>query len=191
MERALKEEGKDPRTQLCLWNFGPDVLTKEEHRPLTEYIKTEDAFKTPIVLHLFGLADYPQSMVLTEDDHMEFLVSLHRESAVHGADGVIPTYLEAALMDSSLLLLGYRLHDWDFRVLFRGLLDVDPRTAEMRETGVAIQLDPKEQVGILDIKEASSYLNKYFGKANIRVQWGKRDKFIARLSEEWANWQKE
>lgn len=193
MERALIEAGKEPRTQLSLWNVDPEILAPE-HRPLSGYARDEDAIKRPIVYHLYGLAKHPQSMVLTEDDHMDFLMSLHRESATHAADGIVPPYLEAALRDSSLLLLGYRLHDWDFRVLFRGLLNIDGKQAMNRGTGVAIQLDPEDQPGLKDKEVAEAvknYLDAYFEQANIRVLLGNPDRFIARLCQEWAKWRTE
>jgi hypothetical protein len=188
MERALIDAGKKPRTQLSLWNMDAQILA-QEHRPLPGFSKDEEAIKRPIVYHLYGLALYPQSMVLTEDDHMDFLMSLHRESATHAADGVVPLYLELALGNSSLLLLGYRLHDWDFRVLFRGLLNIGRRQATDRGTGVAIQLDPKEQAGLQDVAQAvKDYLDAYFEQANICVLLGNTDRFVGRLCEEWARW---
>jgi hypothetical protein len=52
--------------------------------------------------------------VLTEDDYLDFLVKVSWDNTV------IPPRIAEALTDSSLLLLGYHLQDWDFRVMFRG-----------------------------------------------------------------------
>jgi hypothetical protein len=181
MERALVAADKTPRTQLCFWNLETENVD-EEHRPISSY---KADIKNPLVFHLFGLEQYPNSMVLSEDDYMDFLVRVARDEAGDSGDRVIPPYLEAELRDSSLLLLGYRLQDWDFRVLFRGLLKDDLNQVRQRREGVAIQLNPKDQPEVKREKDAKTYLSKYFKAANIRVHWGSTDDFIVSLCKEW------
>ena len=63
----------------------------------------------PLVFHVFGNVDSPDSLVLTEDDYLGHLV------AVTEAKALIPLAVRRSLADSSLLLLGLGLEDWDAR----------------------------------------------------------------------------
>lgn len=185
MERALRRvPGKEPRTQVCLWNMEPSNVAPE-HRPDPKYTPT---IENPLVYHLFGYEKYPTSMVLSEDDYLKFLWKLARDELDQSGNRILPAELEAELRQSSLLLLGYRLQDWDFRVLFRGLLAAHPEFAEQRRPSVAIQLDPKEQPDVPNLKEAHFHLNRYFDKANFRVKLGNSDDFIATLKRAWQQW---
>ena len=95
----------------------------EPHRVLAEmqlpvYMTTNyDNFMTPVVFHLHGNDMVPQSLVLTEDDYLEFLVALSRDTRI------IPEPIRRAMVGSSLLFIGYSLADSTFRVLHRGLTD--------------------------------------------------------------------
>jgi hypothetical protein len=60
-------------------------------------------------------------------------------------------------------LLVYRLADWDFRVLFRGL--IDSMESSLRRISVAVQLSPE------DLKQ-QEYLVDYFGNIKVEVYWG-------------------
>ncbi|MCB0114303.1 MAG: SIR2 family protein, partial [Caldilineaceae bacterium] len=184
MERALLLEGRTPRTRLCLWNLEPANI-EEQHRFDPSY--TPDP-KNPVVYHLHGLANYPSSMVLSEDDYLAFLSRLARGTPDGSGDHGIPPFLEAELRESSLLLMGYRLQDWDFRVLFRGLLNTNANLIRSRRPSVAIQFDPKDQPGISSEKEARDYLDDYFEIANFRVQWGSSDDFVETLWQKWQRW---
>jgi hypothetical protein len=143
MERALDSEGRHPRTQICFL-FGEPSNVAPEHRPDPDIVLTPER---PLVYHLHGFERYPESLVLSEDDYLGFLARVSEE----GKDTkmpFVPLYLSDALAVSSLILLGYRLHDWDFRVLFRGIIRAK-KGAEMYRSaqgkfGLAIQLDPKE-----------------------------------------------
>jgi hypothetical protein len=78
-----------------------------------------------------------------------------------------------------LLLLGYKLHDWDLRVLLQGLIRHRPR----RFHSFAIQL-PVEDEGVRDTEEFKKYLDEYFNQAKFTVYWGSPQSFTDTL------WQK-
>lgn len=181
IEQALIAEGKHPRSRMCLWNMDAKAV-EPEHRSDPKY---EPDIQNPVVYHLFGMEKYPDSLVLSEDDYLRFLWRLAQPPADDGDELIIPSYLEAELKASSLLLLGYRLQDWDLRVLFHGLLNVD-RVATARErTSVAIQIDPDDQPLVKNRKEAEYYLESYFKEARFRMQIQQVDDFIAELWESW------
>ena len=152
MEVALRRAGKNPRTEICRWHKGldgiPTVLDGD-------YQPTKDE---PLVYHLHGVDIHPGSLVLTEDDYMEFLVAIS-QNVGRGTDP-IPRRVRQAMADSSLILLGYSLNTWDFRVLFWGLIKPRP----LQQTSVSVQLLPSE------IEQV--YLQKYLNEFEFQVFWG-------------------
>lgn len=182
MERALIAVGRKPRTQICFWAGQPVEYAHESHHIDSNFVPNADH---PLVYHLFGLESYPESLVLSEDDHLDFLAKIS-----HGTSQkkpILPLYLRKALTQSSLLLLGYRLQDWDFRILFRGIISGTP--SSLRKFSLAIQLDPRSQQKIVSADEARRYLQKYFGACNFNVEWGTTISFVRQLwqvcSEQW------
>jgi hypothetical protein len=173
LENALKAANKEPRTEICYWYeaLEEDVCSVFEQDP--DY---QPSVEEPLVFHLHGLDACPSSLVLTEDDYLDFLVKVSLDPEA------VPKRVAQALADSSLLLLGYQLYDWDFRVIFRGLIAT--KRASRRLLSMSIQLTP-EQVGIRDFEEAQNYLEQYFDKANFDIYWGDTQSFTRELWEQW------
>jgi hypothetical protein len=174
MVRALKERDKAPQRELCQWN------TLLEHQD--SIFDTEPGFEPteerPIVFHLHGHVDIPQSLVLTEDDYLDFLVRVSREQ------DLIPPRIQRAFRETSLLFLGYRLADWDFRVLFRSLAGYLEKS--IQQVHVSVQLLPVEaEVSDELRREVRAYLNKYFGRLNVKVYWGTCGDFVRELAKQW------
>jgi hypothetical protein len=133
---------------------------------------------------VFGLEAYIDSMVLNEDDYLDFLSVLARDTS--SANRIMPAYLQQAIAKSSLLLLGYRLRDWEFRVMFRGLI----RPSTLRDFNLAIQMDLRRQSGRASAEQIKAYLEKYFGSSNFTVSWDTPQAFMTRLWNEWQEWRK-
>ena len=92
---------------------------------------------SPLIYHLFGHHARPRSLVLTEDDYFDFLIGVTRDK------DLVPVGVRRAFADSSLMFLGFRLDEWDFRVLFRSIINQEgDRRSE--HTHVAVQIDPEE-----------------------------------------------
>ena len=176
LERALEAEGKKPRTQVCFWSGGGSSA-RIEHRPDPGHEPTP---ASPAVYHLFGLEDYPQTLVLSEDDFMNFLISVVQDTNTQNP--IVPLKLRQALAESPLLLLGYQLRDWDFRVLFRFILKF--RKEELSPRGMVIQLRPdKKRIGT--VEKAFQYLGRYLDKKQFDVEWTDTERFIRKLWDEW------
>ena len=75
-------------------------------------VGAELSAERPLVYHLFGRLNDLRSSVITEDNYFDFLIHFWKER-----EGV-PKVVRAALTNTSLLFLGFRMHHWDFRVLF-------------------------------------------------------------------------
>jgi SIR2-like domain len=116
--------------------------------------------------------------VLTEDDYLDFLVNISRD------EDLIPPRVQEAMAGTSLLFLGYRLADWNFRVLFRSLVSYLERT--IARAHVSVQLVPlRDTAPDLQRQKAQEYLQRYFGKLEIRVYWGSCQDFATELRNKW------
>ena len=170
MTAALRARGKEPRQELCRWNerlqTRPSVFDSPEgYRPSVD---------EPLVYHLHGHLDVVESLVLTEDDYFDFLVNIPRIG--------IPPLIQEALSATSLLFVGYRLADWNFRVLFRGFVELTQPSD--RRLSVTVQLPPTRSPELRD--RAMQYLSRYFDKKEIVVFWGDAHEFMAELGRRWT-----
>jgi hypothetical protein len=181
LERALEAENKKPRTQVCFWSGGK-LSARPEHAPDPLYEPTDTE---PAVYHLFGLEDYPQTLVLSEDDFMNFLISVVEDTNTQNP--LVPLRLREGLAESRLLLLGYRSRDWDFRVLFRFILKY--RSIDSAPRGMLIQLKPgSKQSG--NKEKSVEYLSQYFDKKQFDLDWTNPEKFIRKLWSEWDKYRR-
>ncbi len=181
LERALEAEDRPPRTQICTWNGEPPGL-KPEHKTVYDLEPTRE---NPIVYHLFGLEAYPSTMVLSEADYLDYLlriISDVKSTSTNTTNPVIPHYLRAALYSSSLVLIGYRLQDWDFRVLFRLI-----RENDIPRYNVLVQVSPDQLARGLKSNEAREFLKEYF-KDTFTLQWGGPEEFVYQLCAEYKKW---
>lgn len=187
LELALQKVGKQPRSEICYWDRRLLAIPSVFADPT--YVPDKDQ---PLVFHLHGRDHYTDSLVLTEDDHLDFLVAIAESKAVaitnsqvtanyqaEAAKSAIPLRVRQALADSSLLLLGYGVHDWDFRTLFRGV--IKPSTTSNSPKSVALQLD-------VDAQQRSYVTNYLLYEAKFEVEWKPPTAFIQEIYEMWANW---
>lgn len=173
IEEALRQAGKTPRTELCRWRpeLNKEASVFDAVGPGgVAYAPRPNA---PLVYHLFGVDAQPESLILTEDDHLDFLAAV---SQGRGKDqGVDPVHdvIKGALQSSALLLLGFSLDTWAFRVLYRGLIKPMPPAATY-ERYCCVQLTPNELEKL--------YLEDYLRKdARFdRVYWETMDVFCRR-----------
>lgn len=180
MMQALRLQEKDAHQELCKWkpSVAPDSKFLAEGR--------EPSPAQPVVFHLYG---YPQvidrsnvleSLVFTEDDFFEFLIN------VSGDDDAIPLRIRKAMAGTSLLLLGYRMEEWDFRVLFHYLL-AKPLQISKDRMHVAVQVPIDEAKPEEQRKKVQEFLDRYIAskRLDIRVYWGTSHEFIIDLMKKW------
>jgi hypothetical protein len=173
---ALKQEDKKPRLRLCTWVIKHERPI-ELGPPLPKgYIPSVEE---PLVFHVFGNMEYPQSLVLTEDDYFDFLIAVTRNEILKKVS--IPDIVSEPLASSGLLLLGFQVDDWDFRTLFRGILRQPGKPLGGLCTRVAVQMSPIEG-HIIDPDRTRQYLQSYFQKEEICTFWGSADEFMRKLA---------
>lgn len=187
LERALSAMGKQPITQVCFWS-GSIPQMQEEHKPLEAF---EPSPQKPLVYHLFGFDRYPLTMVLSEDDFLDFLVEVTVDRGT--TRSIIPAYLQSALAVSWQMLLGYRLPDWDFRTLFRGIIySGEKKNAPFLNTIIQLSLsDQYELPGGKDsrpyLEQAQKYLQDYFNPMSFEIRWSDPGGFLSSLQKEWRS----
>lgn len=180
LEKALEEAGKEPQVAFCRWRSRvewPSSVYDIEPK----YYPTEGR---PLVFHLFGSlvkpeavfqpGEYLDSLVLTEDDYFDYLIGATRNNEL------IPEVVRRTLVNSSLLFLGFRLDEWDFRVLFRSIIRREGWDKSTDFAHVAAQINP-EECRIMEPEGARRYLEGYFGRADINLFWGNVGDFIQEL----------
>jgi hypothetical protein len=174
MAEALAAQGRQPTRELCRWNERLDGLPSIfEDRP--DYMPTPEA---PLSYHFFGTDDEPDSVVLTEDNYFDWLVKVSAEPER------VPPVIQAAMTNTSLMFLGYSMHDIEFRVIMRGLVATRGQRRNFKH--VAVQLDV-DDVKVENIESVQTFLQQYFQDAEINVYWGSMEQFIAELKEQWEN----
>ncbi len=170
--RALQARGRSPRRLACRWRDEPPVAPAIAGRE-------EPSQQCPAVYHVFGRFGVKESLVLTEDDYFDYLIAA-------ASNHLIPGLVERSLVDRSLLLLGFRLTDWSFRVLFRLIMSLPGRERLASYPHVAVQVDP-EHTDLADAAGARRYLERYFGTAaDIDVYWGSVEDFLEQLCRKLA-----
>src|SRR5262249_37741999 len=84
----------------------------------------------------------------------------------------------------ALMLLGFRLDDWDFRVLFRSLMSQPGSNRRTNYKHVAVQIDLRSD-RIVEPDLARRYLERYFQGADISIYWGGVEAFLRELQGRW------
>lgn len=127
-------KGFDAREQRE-WQKKLAPLVPREPSPRGE----RDGEQEPLILYkihgTFG--DDDAGLVISEEDYIEFLTLAGPESK-RG----MPPLIRQMIVDSSLLFLGYGLEDWNFRAIYKGL--VEPLPDPQKRMSFAIQKGPSE-----------------------------------------------
>ena len=170
MTYALESKGKRPMQELCKWQqrLSPESPLAKGFRP------TKDA---PLVFHFHGHWSDPDSLVLDEDDYLEFLKYVAKNP------DTIPPQVQRSLTTSSVLFLGYSLSDWTIQVIFRSITEYLSLSHANQQPHLSVQLVPAlgDQPTPEQRKQARVYLEKYFGRQHVSVYWGSCDRFAAEL----------
>lgn len=170
MMRALKARNRSPHRERSRWNkrmLGqPSVFDNFDFYP---------SIAEPVVFHLHGHST-EESIVLTEDDYVNFLINVGRDPKI-----LMPKPIEQTFANSARVFIGYRLADWNFRVLFQGILRETP-------PGSIVVLKPPGDDELA--RRQRWYLSKYYGDMNLEVYWGTAREFTAELRERWNTFSK-
>ncbi|HEY6412068.1 MAG TPA: TIR domain-containing protein [Edaphobacter sp.] len=125
LAQALRDKGKIPSTQR--------YHLRGDKRDNPEFV-VPGSPGSPVVYHLFGDAEEPSSLVLSENDVLDFLIRVVSERPQ------LPNSLLRALkrVGQSFLFVGFGIRHWDLRILLKVLL----RALELNRSGPAIAAEP-------------------------------------------------
>lgn len=183
MAKAIESRNRPVECEICRWNGAPEIRDKPSVFQ-TGYVPSPGR---PLVFHLHGMSNVPQSIVLTESDYLDFLIRLSRDQdRLSPEQHLLPAAISGALASTALLFMGYSLSDWDFRVLFRGL--IGSLGANLGYKCVAVQLPPSDLAEGM-AEKAQRYMDVYFDhlqKIKLCTYWGNIREFSAELRRRWA-----
>ena len=169
LQRRLIKEMKDPRSEYCRWN-----------KQLLEEMKSEYDYRpsvaSPLVYHLHGLISVPQSVVITEQDHLDYLANISSDP------NILPIPIRRAFSSSTLLFLGFNIGSWEFQVLITMLkpyLDTSLARAHF-----CVQLPPvPAEAEASQVTRIQRYFARYFEDRNVKIYWGSVSDFLVDLNK--------
>jgi hypothetical protein len=167
LEDAIRDSGREPVVRHFDWH----------RQRYTEEDLPEPTRDNPLVYHLFGTLTDPASLVVTEDHYLAWLTAWIKRVDKNAS---IPGCVARALTDSSLLFLGYRLDDWEFRVLFQSIKSFNGSGRLKDNLHVGVQVSPEST--LIEPEAAQGYLGKYFGKDSLSIYWGTCERFLTDLA---------
>jgi hypothetical protein len=181
LEHALRAAGRQPVTDVCRWKLDDT----DEDWPSSPFDTTDGmpfrpSVDQPLVFHVFGVLTSPDTLVVTEDDYFKFLIGVTSQR-----DTKVPAVVRSALADSALLVLGFRLDDWDFRALWQALMSQEGNRRLRNYKHIAAQVDPAGSVA--SPGATRHYLSEYFGRdstPSLDLFWGSVDDFTAAVFAE-------
>jgi len=166
MHQALLQAHRRSVREHSHWHHGLGIakLRRKQLEPTRE---------TPVVYHLHGIADEPRSILITEDDYLNFLVLTSKDA------NLIPPQIAEALSNKSLLFLGYGLQDINFLVLLRRFATL---ISSSQTRHFAVQIDP----ATTDRHHGEAqrvYLQKQLHGKQVKVFWGSCAEFCLKLRD--------
>jgi hypothetical protein len=107
-ERALMEAGKDPELSV----YSPS--SSDETR---DYPGAQPTPERPFVLKIHGDVGHPESLVVTDEDYIQFVLRMSDKEPYHP----VPMTFRFFFMKWTTLFVGYSLIDYNLRLLFKTL----------------------------------------------------------------------
>jgi hypothetical protein len=177
LEDALRNNYRSPKTDIYCWNRFD--IPNEQYLPDVHFIPE---VQTPLVLHLFGHEAFPQTMVLSEDDYLRFFLSFTHPDDTNRERPLLHQNVKSVIATKPVLFMGFRLEDWDFKVLFHALnsgVGATPLDSRYFYNFI-IHLDPQRQYARqdYDVEQARSYLEKYLTRSRFMVDWRETSEFL-------------
>jgi|RhiMetdeSRZDD1v2_1073273.scaffolds.fasta_scaffold132671_1 SIR2-like protein len=174
-----KKVEKTPKIEVCRWSNEVEQILKLKRIKPTLSGEDKPTPNEPLIYYLHGHLETPESMLMTENDYLDFIIRLNEKEI-----RILPHQITTALATNALLFVGYSLADWNFRVLFRSIFS---SISSFTSLIIAVQLRPRD---VNSEANAMEYLSKYFGSVlgkniRVRVYWGESTDFAKELRKRW------
>jgi len=173
MERALDRAKRNPIVESCRWSeqLWDDLGDYPVHTPTRE---------EPILFHLHGQFKDDLSILITEDDYIDFTVTMAVRGAQESTQSALWSQIRRALGSTRILFIGYSLEDWNFRVMLKYLVRQQKIFLDPTYQGFSIQLSPTSATNRQD---AEDFLSEYLSHSNVKVFWIDAAAFLQELHE--------
>jgi hypothetical protein len=108
LERALTKADKNPRKGV----YDPEGL-----EATTDFADGADDPQRPFIFKIHGDVDVPKSVVITDEDYIQFTLRMGDRDALHP----VPETFRYQFKRMPMLFIGYSLVDYNLRLLFKTL----------------------------------------------------------------------
>ena len=179
MVKALETRKKDVKREFSRWN--KSVMNDPSPSIFESTTNVFDPTpQNPVVFHLHGIDEVEESIVITRDDYLDFLVGISEANS-----NIIPNRIDRVFGGTTLLFLGYGIDDWNLLVILRKVAHhLGPNS---QRTHISVQLAPGDND---EQKEyARRVMDKYFKDLRIQVYWGTCDDFAKELRRRWEEFE--
>jgi hypothetical protein len=173
LEHALKAADRSPVVETCRWN---DQLWGI----LGDYPDHVPTSAKPILFHLHGELTHDLSILISEDDYIDFTVTMAVRGSHDISQSALWSQIREALGYTTLLFIGYSLEDWNFRVMLKYLTRQQGIITNPTSLSISIQLPPVES-NTSDRDVAEAFLREYLRTSNIKVYWAEASEFLTEL----------
>jgi hypothetical protein len=163
---------RKPRRERCRWH------ETDEPPDHSSGYDSAGTYEEPLVFHLFGEDRAWSSLVLTEDDYLDYLRNVNWSS--DEKPWRIPLQLRSELTESMLLFLGFRAFDLSFRVLFKAVI-LNLQRVRQDSRYAVLQMDPGESPE-QERRELQQFLNNDLLNWKVNVVWGSVQEFLSTLA---------
>lgn len=159
--QILAQNGKEPRTRT--YEFTGD------RRDILGHLGTAEE---PLVYQLHGSLDKVGSVVITENDQLEFL------RAVVSENPKLPTDLTNQLRDKNFLFVGFGIRSFQLRLLLH-VLDIDRSTKSF-----ALERPVLDEAPVPGIEDALLFF-RATGYKTLKILDADLDEFVQALRQKW------
>jgi hypothetical protein len=175
MERALKSVDRAPIVETCRWS---DQLWDT----LGAYPDLTPNLENPILFHLHGTLKQDLSILVSEDDYIDFTVTMAIRGSHEISQSALWSQIRLALGYTTVLFIGYSLEDWNFRVMLKYLIKQQGIITDPTSHGLSIQLSPAA-LSTENQATAEDFLKEYLRMSNINVYWMEAAQFLRELDD--------
>ena len=186
MEKALESKGKEPVSEFCRWSKSLKEYT-ESAGIASVFDNRQDFIPTeakPLIFHLYGDIEIPESILLTENDSLNFIAYLNVEK------NMLPKIIRQKLIASSLLFLGVGFNDLKFRLIWGSIINYLNIKAKL--SNIYVLKQPPLSIFDTDPDSIQKYLNEYIKISfKSRAYWSDLSNFSTQLRQRWNDYRSE
>jgi hypothetical protein len=191
MFQALSDWQLKPERAICRWNNNLLQMEPSPFDTSDEGVRRkpyDPGPNDPVVFHLHGHVGIPASIVVSEDDYIDFMMYVSRDLAEskkqRGQKTMLPLAIRRAITNHMLLVVGYSFGDQNLLFVLRTLLQ--SLAVSDKHMNISVQLKPQANGDAQAEKEMLekyvTYLEKrYQWSLNVSVHWGTAADFAAEL----------